>query len=84
MPKLIDYLSDKGFDLIGQSRNQEKVADNAIDEGKQSPRHDADQSPTALCLGSQLFILVFDTILPLLCISHVTEKAAGWQHQFVR
>ncbi|XP_075907111.1 rho guanine nucleotide exchange factor 1 isoform X3 [Nelusetta ayraudi] len=32
MSKLIDYLSDKGIDLIGHSRSQEKVADSAIDE----------------------------------------------------
>lgn len=36
MPKLIDYLSDKGFDLIGHSRDHQKVADSAIDEGEQS------------------------------------------------
>lgn len=35
MRKLIDYLSDKGIDLIGHSRSQEKVADSAIDEGEQ-------------------------------------------------
>lgn len=34
MPKLIDYLADKGIDLIGHSRSQEKVADSAIDEGE--------------------------------------------------
>lgn len=35
MTKLIDHLSDKGFDLIGHTRNrQEKVADSAIDEGE--------------------------------------------------
>lgn len=57
MPKLIDYLSDKGFDLIGHSRNQEKVADSAIDEGEwcSSSQHDAAQSSTALCLCLQLF-----------------------------
>lgn len=32
---LIDFLSDKGFDLIGHSNSdQEKVANNALDEGE--------------------------------------------------
>lgn len=78
MPKVIDYLSDKGFDLIGHSRNQEKVAESAIDEG--------DMTLLSLlqnfCLC--LFVFVFDTILPPICNSHVAEKAAGCQHQFVR
>lgn len=57
MPKVIDYLTDKGFDLIGHSRNQEKVADSAIDEGEQCsfPKRDAGQSYSALCLGLRLF-----------------------------
>lgn len=61
MPKLIDYLSDKGFDLIGDSRNQEKVADSAIDEGEQfsSSQRDAASSFTPLCLGLQLFAFCY-------------------------
>lgn len=32
---LIDFLSDKGFDLIGHSNSiQEKVASGALDEGE--------------------------------------------------
>lgn len=33
--RLIDFLSDKGFDLIGHSNSdQEKVANSALDEGE--------------------------------------------------
>lgn len=34
--RLIDFLSEKGFDLIGRSNSddQEKVANSALDEGK--------------------------------------------------
>lgn len=89
IPKLIDYLSDKGIDLIGHSRSQEKVADSAIDEGEQVlflsawrcwGFYRSSSWLLALCfLGS-----IFDTIQSLFRNSHVAEKAAGWQHQFVR
>lgn len=33
--RLIDFLSEKGFDLIGHTNSdQEKVANNALDEGE--------------------------------------------------
>lgn len=35
MPRVIDYLSRKGFDLIGHSSgHQEKVASSALDDGE--------------------------------------------------
>lgn len=53
MPKLIDYLADKGIDLIGHSRSQEKVADSAIDEGEpcSSSRRGAAEASATVALG---------------------------------
>lgn len=59
MPKLIDYLSDKGFDLIGHSRNQEKVADSAIDEGERCSSSQWDAAPPLSWLAALCFLVLF-------------------------
>lgn len=84
--KMIDYL---GIDLIGHSGSQEKVADSAIDEGEQVLFLSAWRCWGFYHSSSWLLALcflgfVFDTIQSPFRNSHVAEKTAGWQHQFVR
>ena len=79
LPSLIDYLSDKGFDLIGHTNSvEEKVANGALDEGRR--RFISSFFPSLLPIGH--FLIIY--IMSCSSYSHVTEEAIGWEHQPIR